>query len=234
MHNKGLSWSNVNINYSALILLFRQVLGLEWDYQMIPRPKLSKELPIILSHQEVERLINGIKNLKHQTIVITLYSTGCRISELLNLKINDIDINGLMVRVNKGKGSKDRIIHVSKKFIGILGGYQMKYAPSDYVFEGAGSNRDISIRYSASSVRKIINNAAAGSGITKDVSPHIFRHSYATHNLDFGTNLEYLRQQLGHRSLKTTSKYLHLCRYQSQRVFHPIDQLQIRVLGAII
>ena len=234
LHYKGLSWSNVNIHYSALVILFSKVLGMEWDYAMIPRPKGAKRLPNIMSHEEVGLLINSIKNHKHQTIVVTLYGTGCRMSELLNLKVNDLDVNGLMIKINNGKGARDRIIHVSTKLMRILSGYIMIYQPDVYLFPGKGSTLEVPVRYSSSSVLKIIHHGATNAGINKTVSAHTFRHSFATHNLDFGSNLEYLRRQLGHADLKTTSRYLHLCRYQNQQLFHPIDHLELQLRGPIL
>jgi len=232
LHYNGSSWSKVNVHYSAIRLLFNIVLDKEWNYKMIPRPKNAKKLPVVLSHEEVGDLISAVKNHKHQTIIITLYSTGCRVSELLNFKVRDIDRKGLMIRVNNGKGARDRIIHVSARYMDILQAYMLRYQPRTYLFEGRSQKQGSVGRYSPNSVLKIISKAAEQAGIDKSVSAHTFRHSYATHNLDFGTNLEYLRRQLGHTSLKTTSQYLHLCRYKNQQLFHPIDHLKISLRGS--
>ncbi len=234
LHYSGYSWSYYNVRYSALVVFFKQVLHQEWDYKVIPRPKLPSKLPNILSHDEVSRLISSIRNLKHQTLVLTLYAAGCRISELLNLEVEDIDVGGGLIRINDGKGGKDRIIHMSQKYFDIINGYLEIFKPNKYVFQGQGSTKAKPIKYSASSVRKIIRRAAKSVKISRNISPHTLRHSYATHNLDFGTNMEYLRRQLGHKNLNTTGRYLHLCRYQNQHIKHPIDHLEIQYVGAIL
>ena len=188
LHYSGYSWSSVNISYSAIMILFRNVLFLEWDYRMLPRPKTPSKLPSVLNHDEVTALISDIRNFKHQCAVLCLYATGCRVSELLNIELKDIDTKGLLLRINNGKGGKDRIIHLSGKFVSIIKGYIYKYKPHKYLFEGQDSSESLPKKYSSSSVQKIIKRAAKRIGITHSISPHTLRHSYATHNLDFGTN----------------------------------------------
>lgn len=229
-HYEGKSWITVNIDYSALVLLFKHVLHQPWDYNMLPRPKTPKKVPVILSYTEVTKLINSIKNIKHQTIVITLYVTGLRISELIDLKIEDIDFERKMVRVYQGKGSRDRIIHVPDKLLGILRRYIEVYIPVIYLYNGFKKRK----KYSASSVRKIINRAALRAGLIKKVSPHTFRHCYATHHLEFGTNLVYINRQLGHSTLTMTAKYLHLCQYKRSQIIHPINHLKIHLCQPIL
>lgn len=218
-----LSWSSVNCDYSALVILFNHVLRMSWDYELTPRPKVAKKLPGILSIEQVTKLCNAVVNAKHQTIILLLYGTGLRISELLNLKIVDIDFDRLQLKVVQGKGNKDRMVNFSSLLGRVMKGYLSRCQPEVYLFNGVEKGG----KYSKSSVRKIINRATEKAGIIKDVSPHTLRHCYATHHLDYGTDIVYLKRQLGHCNLNVTARYLHLCPHRASYINHPLDQLQI-------
>jgi integrase/recombinase XerD len=207
LQSRGLSWSTINIQYSSLKLFCVKIKRDKWDMDYLPRPKTSKSLPRILSQQEVVRLIEAPSNLKHRVIIAFIYATGLRISEALNIKLSDIDAERLELFIHQGKGSKDRIVRMPKKLLDLLRVYYKKHKPKKYLFEGAIEAQ----RYSSGSVRKILLRARKRTKITKPVSPHTLRHCYATHHLENGTDLVYLKEQLGHSKLMTTAKYIHLC-----------------------
>lgn len=223
LRKKGLSWSAVNIAYSALVIFFKHTLQQDWDYQMTPRPKQAKRLPTILSHDEICKLINVISNPKQQTIIITLYATGLRVSELINLKLTDIYADRLQIKVTLGKGNTDRYVHINETLLNLLRNYYKMYKPTLYLFNGQNHNQP----YSQSSITKILLKAAHKAGIQKRVHTHMIRHCFATHHLDFGSDIVYIKKQLGHRNLNVTAKYLHLCAHRPQIVNHPITHLNI-------
>ena len=152
-----------------------------------------------------------------------LYGTGLRLSEALNLRIEDIDGDRLQVRVNKGKGNKDRYVSIPECLLEVLRSYYRVYHPRVYMFNGKIPGQ----RWPVSSVRHSIKKARTGGIVSRQVSPHVFRHCYATHHLENGTNLLYLKQQLGHAHFRTTAKYIHICKAYHHQVSHPISNMEI-------
>lgn len=225
LRSRGISWSTVNIQYSSLKLFCIKVKRDKWDVDYLPRPKESKRLPRILSQQEVIRLIEAPRYFKHRVIIAFMYATGLRISEVLNTKLSDIDSDRLELFIRQGKGKKDRIVIIPEKLLILLRVYYRKYKPKQYLFEGATKAQ----RYCYGSVRKIIHRARSGAKITKPVSPHTLRHCYATHHLENGTDLVYLKEQLGHSKLMTTAMYIHLCHKRQRYINHPFDKLTIQI-----
>lgn len=223
-HQLGLSWSYINIIISGLLIYFRQILDLSWDYSITPRPKIPKRLPTILTHAEITRLINCISNPKQQTLIIMCYATGLRIQELLSIKLTDIYSDRLYIKVEQGKGNKDRIVVISASLLSLLRLYFKQYRPKKYLFNGMKEGS----KYSSSSVRNILKRASQKAGIKKRVYTHMLRHCYATHHLDFGTDIVFIKQQLGHTNLNVTAKYLHLSTSPRRtEICHPMDQLDI-------
>ncbi len=219
----GKSWSSVNMDYSALIILCRHILKIEWSYELIPRPRALKKLPQILSTQQIEMMINGTKNLKHKTIILLLYTSGIRSSELVHLNIADVCMDRCHLHIRLGKGGRDRIVQIPSITLEFIRGYIWTYKPRKYLFVG----QDKSTRYSQSSVRNIIHLAARRQGITQRVNTHCLRHSYATHHIMSGTDLVTLKKQMGHVNIKTTISYIHLCPNWVQQIKHPIENLNI-------
>lgn len=226
LQKKGFCWTTINVYYSSLKLLCLKVFRKDWNVENLPRPRMPKTLPRILSIEEVIRLIESPRSLKHRIIILLMYSTGLRISEVLQLKIIDIDSNRLEIYVNQGKGQKDRMVAIPSKLLKLLREYYKKYHPKEYLFEGQGSTR----QYSASSIRAILIRAQKNAKISKRVSPHTLRHCYATHHLECGTDIVFLKEQLGHTNLKTTARYIHLCRTRNRYIHHPIEQVAINIL----
>jgi len=225
LREKGLAWATINANYSALKILYVHVLKGQWEVENLPRPKMPKYIPRILSPQEVVSLIEAPKSFKHRVIIAFLYATGLRISEALNIKVSDIDSDRLEIFVSQGKGHKDRLVSLSEKLLQILRQYYLVYKPQNYLFTGLSCSG----KYSKSSVRKILLSAKIKAKISKPVSPHTLRHCYATHHLENGTDLVYLKEQLGHNNIKTTAKYIHLCGHRQRHIIHPIDIMQINI-----
>jgi site-specific recombinase XerD len=163
----------------------------------------------------------NVKNIKHRLILITAYSAGLRVSEVGHLRPDDIDSDRMQIRVRNGKGKKDRFTLLSPKTLDQLRLYYKQFRPTKYLFEGYTPGHPIHPR----TIEHIFNKAVKGAGITKTVSFHSLRHSFATHLLEQGTNLRLIQQLLGHNSLRTTSVYLHLSRFDPKEVVSPFDTL---------
>lgn len=227
LKRSDLSWSTINMKYSALKLFCTKILDDDWDIEELPRPKQEKKLIRILSQQEVGRLLETPSLLKHRTILYLFYATGIRISELVNLKLGDIDSDRLELFIRLGKGNKDRIVDIPSCVIPVLRSYYRLFKPKEYLFEGQSKTRK---QYSKSSINKILSRARKTANITKRLTPHTLRHCYATHHLENGTDLVYIKEQLGHKDISTTEKYLHLCGEIRRQINHPIEELQIDIL----
>ena len=205
IHSEHASVSRINQLISAWKILQVDVLGNQWEDLRLKRPRREKKIPQVLSQDEALALIGALSNMKHRMILTLAYVTGIRRSELLNLKVKDIDSSRGVIRIIQGKGKKSREVPVSKILIELLREYYRCYRPKTYLFEGRQGKP-----YTPSSLNNVIKKAAKKAGIKKTVSPHILRHSFATHMLDKGINLKRLQMVLGHSALRTTSIYLHL------------------------
>lgn len=220
---RGLSNSHINQTISAMKILRQDVLGLEWDKGIkIRRPRRNSPLPVILSKQEINSLMEVTHNPKHKAIIGLLYSTGIRRDELLNLRLADIDSNRMIVRVSNGKGNKARDTLLAERALKLLRNYYAHIHPKPltYVFEGGGKPGQ---PYSGSSVGKIIKRASDKAGVKKTISAHSLRHAFATHMLEQGSNLKLIQKLLGHGSLSSTMVYLHLAAIDPS-VKSPFDQ----------
>lgn len=219
---KKLSKSWVNQIVSALKILFCDVLKREWSELDIPRPRREKKLPVVLSKQEVSELISVTRNLKHRVLLTLKYSSGLRLSEIRNLKIGDIDSKRMMVRVTQAKGFKDRYSILSPVALQLLREYYKIYRPITWLFETKQSQA-----MAESTVQAIFKNALRKTGIKKKVGIHSLRHSFATHMMEQGVSLPIIQQLLGHKSLRTTSVYLHVQKYTLDAVKSPLDSLSL-------
>lgn len=206
IQNKQVSGSSINQLISAWKIFQVDVLGHEWEEFRLKRPRGEKRIPQILSRKEVLKLVSTPINLKHRVLITLAYATGLRRGELLALKLVHIDSPRKVVRVEKGKGNKTREVPATAKLINLLRFYYQTYHPKVFLFEGQKPG----VPYSAASFQNVIKKAAFNAGIKKNISPHILRHTFATHMLEKGVNLKRLQIILGHSSLKTTSIYLHL------------------------
>ncbi len=202
---QGRSNSYVNMTINSIKFFYEIVHEMPNRFYSIERPRKEKPLPQVLSKEEIIKIINNTNNIKHKCIVGLLYSSGLRRSELLNLTINDIDSKRMVVKVNNAKGNKDRISVLSPSILKDLQDYYKEYRPKKYLFEGQKGNK-----YSVTSVLNIISVAAKKAGISKRVTPHMLRHSFATHLLENGTDIRHIQLLLGHSSTKTTEIYTHV------------------------
>ncbi len=210
--------SYINLAINSIKFYYEIVLGMPNRFYMIERPRVSKKLPKVLSKEEVKRLIYATNNIKHRCIVSLLYSAGLRRSELLNLKLTDIDSSRMLIHVKDAKGKKDRYTLLSQTALEDLRTYYKQWRPTSYLFESPNGSK-----YSQSSIGKLISNAALKAGIRKHVSAHTLRHSFATHLLESGTDLRYIQLLLGHNSTKTTEIYTHVAKSSFDSIKNPLD-----------
>jgi site-specific recombinase XerD len=180
--------------------------------------KYIRRLPSVLSREEVEKLIGVATNIKHRALLMLLYSSGVRLQECLNLRPVHIESGRMKVRVEQGKGRKDRYTILSKRALEALRLYFIAYRPKQWLFEGRGGEQ-----YSARSLGKVVTNAGHKAGIAKNVSPHTLRHSFATHLMEAGVPLPVIQKLLGHTSIKTTMIYLHISESLQERTHSPLD-----------
>jgi len=221
VQQRKVSWSTVVQTVCALRFFYQQTLGRKWMLEFIPYPRRVKKLPLALSQAEILTLLQATTNLKHHTILATLYATGLRASEVANLRLSDIDSNRQMIVVRQGKGHKDRLVLLSPKLLELLRRYWQTYKPRPYLFEGDIPGRPIN----RCSIHFICQHAAAAAKISKPVSPHTLRHSFATHLLEAGTDLRTIQLLLGHSSLRTTAIYLHISNSALRSTTSPLDLL---------
>ncbi len=217
---KHLSSGSINQAYSGLKILYTQVLKRTWD-NTIPRSKRIKRLPRVLSRSEVNAILEAKDNIKHRVILKLLYSTGMRVSELSNLKIGDIDSKRMLIRINQGKGNKDRQTILSKFILEELREYYLIYKPKSWLFEG-----NLWSKYSIKSIQNVFNQAKKKAGITSKCSCHTLRHSFATHLLEQGVDIFKIKELLGHSSLQSTMVYLHVSSSHIQDIEDPLMFLQ--------
>ena len=212
------SYQNQSIN--SIKFYYERVLGGQRKIYLVERPRKEKTLPEVLSEEEFVSVIQKIDNIKHKAIVLLIYSAGLRLSEVVNLRIKDIDSKRMKVFVQQAKGRKDRYTLLSKKVLPILRAYFKEYKPKDWLFEGAKGQR-----YSVSSVQSIVKAAYERAGIKKKVSTHTLRHSFGTHLLENGTDLRYIQSLMGHESSKTTELYTHITTKGFDQIQNPLDKL---------
>jgi site-specific recombinase XerD len=194
----------------------------------IKRPHKDKKLPVVLSKEEVAKILSSIDNIKHKAILMIIYSAGLRVGEVVKLKVEDVDSNRMLVHVKGAKGRKDRYTLLSKTALEILREYWRKYKPAKWLFEGARDGRYLSTR----TVEKLLTHACEKAGIKKEVSVHTLRHSFATHLLESGTDLRYIQELLGHANSKTTEIYTHVSTKSLGKIQSPLDSLNLKKGGS--
>lgn len=210
--------SYINQMINSVKFYYEVVLGMPNRFYSVERPRKRETLPKVISKEEVKLIIENTNNIKHKCIVSLLYSAGLRRGELIDLKLNDIDSKRMVINVRQGKGNKDRITLLSPSVLEDLRAYFIEWKPKMYLFEGQSGNK-----YSAQSVAKVVKNAAKKAKIKVDITPHILRHSFATHLLENGTNIRYIQALLGHSSTKTTEIYTHVATNNIQAIKSPLD-----------
>lgn len=218
------SWSQFNQAVCALRFLYTVTIPRDWAVVMIPFGKRAKKLPTVLGQDEVHDLIQCVTQPKHRAVLLTLYAAGLRLAEATNLKIPDIDSGRMQLKINAGKGGKDRYVPISPRLLEELRTYWKIQRPSNYLFPGKTPD----VPLSGATIQKACKLAAAQARITKRVTPHTLRHSFATGLLEAGVDLMAISKLLGHSSFVTTMVYLH-CRQQHLGATpSPLDWLPTR------
>lgn len=218
-NNFSASYQNQMVN--AIKLFFSTILETQIDIHKIQRPKRPKLLPNVLSKEEIKLILEAHGNIKHKSMLSLIYSCGLRRSEVLNLKPDSIDSKRGLVIIRQAKGKKDRIAPLSLKILKLLRSYYKIYRPKTWLFEGNLEGE----KYSEQSLQSVLKQALTKAKITKPVTLHWLRHSYATHLLESGTDLRYIQELLGHNSSKTTEIYTHVSTKSLQQIKSPFDDL---------
>jgi len=214
------AWSTCNIRFNGIKSFYKGVLDRDINAVIPPRPR-QKQLPYVLSQQDVWKLINSCDNMKHRTILLCTYSAGLRVSEVVVLKPEHIDRHRMTIRVDQGKGRKDRETILSEFFLTELEAYWRAYRPEKWLFYGREKSKHIPIE----SVQKIYYNAKKKAGINKGKGIHTLRHCFATHLIEQGVPIHVIKRFMGHSSISTTSIYLHLTKEFSFTIRSPLDVL---------
>jgi site-specific recombinase XerD len=207
---------------ASVKFLYEEVLQEEIDFDFTIKMKKPSRIPVVLSVEEVERFLNSFSNLKHKAIFTLCYSAGLRVGEILNLKIKDIDSDRMQIRIEQGKGQKDRYSILSEKVLKLLREYVREYQPNDYLFEGQGGGK-----YSSSSIQALVRKHKKMCKINKKATPHTLRHSFATHLLDNGTDTRFIQELLGHKHISTTQMYTHVSSRTLKDVKSPIVNIEM-------
>lgn len=215
---KNLSTSTVQIIYNATRFYYGEILKKSFVFDM-QVPRKDKKLPIVLSRAEVNAILESIRNLKHKTILMLIYSAGLRLNEAITIKKTDIDLNRKMITVRAAKGRKDRVTLLSETFILLYRTYLKAYKPETWLFEGQDGVGHISAR----TVQNILKSALERSGIEKPASVHTLRHSFATHLLEQGVDIRFIQELLGHQSPNTTMIYTHVSEGKIRNIKSPLD-----------
>jgi len=221
LNERKLAKGTYRFYYQGLKFLYKHTLKREEVVEKIHCPQGKKKLPVVLDLAEVKALLSVMENIKHRAILTITYSAGLRISETAHLKVSDIDSKRMMVRVQQGKGGKDRYTILSKTALECLRQYWRSYHPKEWLFEGQKEGAHVCI----SSIRQVFLEAKERAGIIKPASPHTLRHSFATHLIEAGTSLHHVQLLLGHRSPTTTTVYLHVSKMNLAQVSSPLDSI---------
>jgi integrase/recombinase XerD len=205
---------------SAIRLYYKEMYNREIDFSTLAARPVSRSIPVILSKQEVKRILNVLKNKKHAAMLTTIYALGLRSSELIHLKIVDMDGQRNQVHIKTAKGKKDRVVPFPESLKIHLRNYIKEYQPKEYLFEGSSGNL-----YSTASLRAVFNKAKKAARIKKEVTLHGLRHAYATHLMDAGTDVRIIKELLGHNDIKTTLIYTHVTQVTLKNLPSPLDLL---------
>jgi len=219
-YHKFRAWRTIKIYVAGLRWFYTNMLDDEEFAFKIPYPKEEKDLPVIISRNELYKLFSACDNPKHKIMLMMVYASGLRRNELLNLKIEDIDTNDgkFRIRINRSKGNRDRYTILSKTLLPQLREYYQNYQPQVYLFNGSKKGKPIT----ASGLRHALKMSVKKAGI-KEINLHILRHCFASHALEDGMNIRTLQEILGHKSLKTTMIYLHVSEVPLFKGFSPFD-----------
>lgn len=221
---KTLGCSRVKCKMAAqsFSFFFQKVLGKPYQTPPVLFGAQQNKLPAVMTQEEMHKLLSTVANLKHRTLLSLMYSTGMRLSEIANLKIGEVDSKQMRIRITAGKGKKDRYVPLSPLLLNELRLYYIQYRPEKFLFNGAGKGR----KYAPRTIQRIMELTLIKAGLkNKNYSIHTIRHSYATHLLDNGTDLQAIQQLMGHQHINQTVHYLHLSTKRLQKIVNPYDLL---------
>ena len=224
VQEKKVSWATYIQTTAALRFLYVKTLGRAYMAEKIPYPKRPKRLPTVLSQEEVERLLNAARSLKHRALLMAMYGAGLRVSEACRLTLDDIDSSRMVLHVRQAKGNKDRDVMLSPVLLETLRQYWKGSRPTRWLFPGYGPDKPMTTK----SVFLMVQSIAARAKIAKTVSPHTLRHSFATHLLESGTDLRTIQLLLGHSDVRTTIIYLQVSQQHIRKIVSPLDHLSGR------
>ena len=205
---------------SAIKFFFEQLLKRPTEFYDLPRAKKPVQLPAVFAEEEVKQLILATENLKHRSMLCLAYAGGLRVSEIVNVKLTDVDSKRMIITLRQAKGKKDRQVMLSEKLLLLLREYFKEFKPKLWLFEGQSGGQ-----YSTRSIQEVIQQAKERAGIKKKGSIHALRHSFATHLLEGGTDLVSIKELLGHTSLRTTMIYTHVSKKHLSKIQSPLDKL---------
>jgi integrase/recombinase XerD len=215
-----LTENSIHSRVNALKFYYEKVLNLEKLAIEIPRPKKHLKLPKGFNVEEIKRILIATPNLKHNTILKLIYGMGLRVSEIINLKINDIDSVSMRTFIERAKGKKDRYVNLPESTLEQLRSYYKEYRPKEYLFEGQYGGQ-----YTTRSVQQFFRKSLLKANITKKQGVHSLRHSYATHLLENGTDIRFIQELLGHNNIKTTLLYTQVTDLSLRKIISPLDNL---------
>ena len=219
---RNLGYSTLKQAIASIRFLYADVLKKKIDFDFDIRMQKPQKLPVVLSTKEVERLLKSFRNVKHRAMFTLCYSAGLRLGELLGLKIADVDSDRMQIRIEHGKGRKDRYTVLSPRVLDLLRTYVSEFRPRTYLFEGENGGK-----YSSSSVQALMRRHRLIAGIQKRATVHTLRHSFATHLLENGTDIRVIQELLGHSQISTTQIYTHVTSTTRKKVESPLDRLNI-------
>ena len=210
----------MNSALSAFKFFYRQILNRDTAREQ-KRPRQDKRLPVVFSKAEIKKIFDSVLNPKHRLLLMTGFASGLRVSELVNLRRQNVDFSRKVIRVVAGKGRKDRETIMSETAYVALKYYYNRYRITDWIFPGADPSRHLSIR----TAQQIFKNALKKASIDKKASIHSLRHTFATHLLESGTDITYIKELMGHGSIRTTERYTHVAKRKSLKITSPLDTI---------
>ena len=216
--DRKLAWSSCNVQFSGIKRFYKNVLNRTAKLSIPSRP-MEKKIFMALSREEVEQILTACNNLKHYALLLTVYSAGLRVSEVVKLQPLHIERSRKMIRIEQGKGRKDRYTVLSNTLLKVLEEYWRAYRPGHWIFFGKTKTKPMPI----DTAQRIYYKAKAKAGVTRGRGIHTLRHCFATHLLEQGTRTYILQQMLGHKSIRTTAKYLHISNEAISKVISPAD-----------
>jgi integrase/recombinase XerD len=223
--SKGVAWGSLNQTVAALRFFYGVTLGMAEVPERIAYAREPRRLPVVLGADEVVRFLEAVPSLKARSALTTAYAAGLRVSEVIGLRVGDIDSGRMLIRVERGKGGKERYVMLSEQLLGILRTYWRLARPAHWLFPGRDAGRPIE----ATVLHAACRSARAAAGIDKKVTVHVLRHSFATHLLESGVDIRVIQVLLGHAHLSTTARYTHVSQVVIRRTESPLERLRLEV-----